>query len=466
MKSDYSDVIDLTGFPSLYCPESVILHKLFKRYGHELRIAGGAVRDVLLGFAPKDIDYATDATPDQMIDIFTKENIRVLNRNGEAHGTVTARINDKTNFEITTLRIDTEPDGRHAKVVFTDDWRLDAARRDLTVNSMFLGVDVNHFLEDGYLPRGFVGDKSGVTGRLFDFFGGREDLEKRRIRFVGDPVDRIREDYLRILRYFRFHGRLSKPEDDDAHDADVLKAIAENCQGLGRIAGERCWMELKQILLYRSTPALFRRMREVGLFPYLGLPENAKLSEMDNIWHRDILSRDPNPATCLASLLSTLDEIETLNVRLKLSNFETTILAYIVKYRDQCVSLVNPVEALNHYKRQFLLTREAPNKIRPVLGEMMRYVGVQPEIMADWEAWEPPKFPLNGHQLQQAWSIPAREMRSHLLALRELWVDSGCTVTAEELLSDSSRKQINVKLPELVETGASETQVRVKKPKR
>ncbi|THD24740.1 tRNA-nucleotidyltransferase [Fasciola hepatica] len=467
MKTDCEDEIDLSCFPSLFGPENVILHKLFRQYGYELRIAGGAVRDVLLGLAPKDIDYATDATPNQMINMFTNESIRILNRNGEAHGTVTARINDKANFEVTTLRIDVEPDGRHTKVVFTDDWRLDAARRDLTVNSMFLSVNVDCFDDDGCPPRSETGGKSEVqvTGRLFDFFGGREDLLLRRIRFVGNPVDRIREDYLRILRYFRFHGRLCKPENDDSHDSDILEAITQNCGGLEQIAGERCWTELRQILLYRSTPALFRRMREAGLFCHLGLPENADLTEMENVWRKGILSRSPNPATCLASLLSTLDEIEAVNGRLKLSNFEATILVYIVKYRDLCVSLGSSSAALSHYKRQFLLSREAPNKIRPVLTEMMRYVCVKTDMMKEWEAWEPPKFPVNGLQLQQAWSVNIREMRLHLLALRTIWVDSECTLTADELLSESFREQVNTKLLNLKDADSDQMSRKVKRPR-
>lgn len=122
--------------------------------------------------------------------------------------------------------------------MFTDDWRLDSARRDLTVNSMFLSVNVKNFDDNGLATCNQpMGEKSEVsrffrlvyhvqvqvTGRLFDFFGGRKDLSERRIRFVGQPVDRIKEDYLRILRYFRFHGRLSKPEDEDSHDADIIE---------------------------------------------------------------------------------------------------------------------------------------------------------------------------------------------------------------------------------------------------
>lgn len=131
---------------------------------------------------PTDIDFATSATPRQMIEMFTAENIRMLNVNGEKHGTVTARINDEENFEVTTLRIDVSTDGRHAEVEFTTNWLLDANRRDLTINSMFLGFD----------------------GKVYDYFYGYEDLKNRRVLFVGEAANRIQEDYLRILRYFRY----------------------------------------------------------------------------------------------------------------------------------------------------------------------------------------------------------------------------------------------------------------------
>lgn len=137
--------------------------------------------DLLLENVPTDIDLATTATPTQMKEMFDKENIRMINANGEKHGTITPRINDEQNFEITTLRIDVTTDGRHAEVQYTTDWQLDAYRRDLTINSMFLGFD----------------------GTVYDYFSGYDDLMKRCVRFVGEPANRIQEDYLRILRYFR-----------------------------------------------------------------------------------------------------------------------------------------------------------------------------------------------------------------------------------------------------------------------
>jgi len=171
--------LDSPEFRSVFTPELQTLASLFKKHNYELRIAGGAVRDILMNKQPKDLDFATDATPQQMKEMFASEEIRMINEKGEKHGTITARINDKENFEITTLRIDVLTDGRHAQVEFTKDWKLDANRRDLTINSMFLDLD----------------------GKVYDYFYGYDDLKKKRIVFVGDASVRIREDYLRILRY-------------------------------------------------------------------------------------------------------------------------------------------------------------------------------------------------------------------------------------------------------------------------
>jgi tRNA nucleotidyltransferase (CCA-adding enzyme) len=165
-------------FKSIFTPELQTLSDIFKKYNYELRIAGGAVRDILMNITPKDLDFATNASPNEMKEIFIKENIRMIHDKGEKHGTITTRINNKQNFEITTLRIDVKTNGRFADIEFTTDWLLDASRRDLTVNSMFLDLD----------------------GVVYDYFYGYDDLLKRRIKFVGDPAERITEDFLRILR--------------------------------------------------------------------------------------------------------------------------------------------------------------------------------------------------------------------------------------------------------------------------
>ena len=155
------------------------LGQLFTSEGYSLRLVGGVVRDLLLGCKPKDVDLATECTPDEMIRLFEQEGIRHI-PTGLQHGTITAHINN-VDYEITTLRVDHLTDGRHAIVEFTSDWKIDAERRDLTINAMSLNFD----------------------GVLYDYFDGQRHLAEHKICFVGDSRSRIKEDYLRILRYFR-----------------------------------------------------------------------------------------------------------------------------------------------------------------------------------------------------------------------------------------------------------------------
>lgn len=131
--------IDTPEYRALLNPHLLKLAELFRANQYELRVAGGAVRDILMGIVPHDVDFATTATPDQMKTMFERAQIRMINSNGEKHGTITARVDNAENFEITTLRIDVVTDGRHAQVEFTQDWELDANRRDLTINALFLG---------------------------------------------------------------------------------------------------------------------------------------------------------------------------------------------------------------------------------------------------------------------------------------------------------------------------------------
>lgn len=161
-------------------PDVKTLGELFSRNGFEIRVVGGAVRDVALGKSPKDIDLATDATPQEMQKMFDRAMIKHI-PTGIEHGTLTAVLNNEP-YEITTLRADTETDGRHAEVKFVKSWEEDAKRRDLTYNAMSMDIE----------------------GNLYDYFGGMDDLQDKVSKFVGDAEQRIKEDYLRILRYFRF----------------------------------------------------------------------------------------------------------------------------------------------------------------------------------------------------------------------------------------------------------------------
>lgn len=201
------------------------------------RLVGGCVRDALAGRAVADLDLATPEPPDAVMAALAAAGLKAV-PTGIKHGTVTA-VSDHRGFEVTTLRRDVVTDGRHADVAWTDDWAIDAARRDFTINAMSMARD----------------------GTVFDFFGGRDDLRAGRVRFVGDPAGRIAEDYLRILRFFRFQARYGR----SAPDAETVAALRGGVGGLARLSSERVWSEFKRILLAPDPAASLRLMAALGV---------------------------------------------------------------------------------------------------------------------------------------------------------------------------------------------------------
>ena len=201
------------------------------------RMAGGCVRDALLGRQVADIDLATPDPPAVVMAALVAAGLKAV-PTGLSHGTVTAVARHR-GFEITTLRRDVATDGRHAVVAFTDDWRADAGRRDFTINAMSMTVD----------------------GAVFDYFGGLADLAAGRVRFVGVAAERIGEDYLRVLRFFRFFARYGRGAADEA----ALAAIRAGVAGLGRLSVERVWGEIKRILVGPRPAEILGLMRECGV---------------------------------------------------------------------------------------------------------------------------------------------------------------------------------------------------------
>ena len=185
----------------------------------EIRYVGGCVRKILKNEKVNDIDLATNLNPEQIIQVCKKKNIKFY-ETGLEHGTITAIINDYK-FEITSLRKDIKTDGRHADVIFTNDWKEDASRRDFSINSIY----------------------SDLEGNIFDPFNGKKDLEDGKISFIGDTEKRIKEDYLRILRYIRFFLNYSK----HGHNKDITKIIKKNLEGVSKISSERLLDEFKKL---------------------------------------------------------------------------------------------------------------------------------------------------------------------------------------------------------------------------
>lgn len=398
--------LDCPEFHSVFTPELQTLADLFKRYNYELRIAGGAVRDILMGKQPKDLDFATDATPQQMKDMFTKEEIRMINEKGEKHGTITARINDKENFEITTLRIDVLTDGRHAQVEYTKDWKLDANRRDLTINSMFLGLD----------------------GTLYDYFYGYEDLKKKRVVFVGDASLRIREDYLRILRYFRFYGRIM--DSPDKHDEATIKAMKENIDGLSQISGERIWSEWSKILMGNFALELTLKLLECGSSKYIGLPEEPAIENFQSVYQCASSNNVTlKPISLIVSMLKNEDEVMTLHSRLKLSRSERDLALFLVQHREY-----KPSEKPLKLYQKLIFTQQTHkyDVYREYVKEVLRYRGAM-KILDELEQWKIPKFPINGYMMKER--VPNHKLFSQvLIKLRHIWIDEDFKLTDEQLL--------------------------------
>ena len=220
----------------------------------EIRYVGGCIRKILQNEIVDDIDLSTNLTPKDVCKALNKKNIKFY-ETGIEHGTITALI-DKTSFEITSLRKDVSTDGRHAKVAFTNDWLEDASRRDFTINSIY--ADMN--------------------GNFFDPFNGKMDLENGNVKFIGNPDKRLKEDYLRILRYIRFYINYSKTE----HDQATKKSIRQNISGVSLISRERLLQELKKLILSKNFIKIEKDefLKEILLLIF---PQLKNLNKINNL---------------------------------------------------------------------------------------------------------------------------------------------------------------------------------------
>ena len=220
----------------------------------EIRYVGGCVRKILNDEKTDDIDLATNLTPDQVKQCLDKNQIKFF-ETGIEHGTITAVIDDQ-NFEITTLRKDVKTDGRHAVVEYTTNWKEDSLRRDFSINSIYSDLD----------------------GNLYDPNSGHKDLNVGIIKFIGDPETRIKEDYLRIIRYLRFYTEYSKID----HEINIIKIIKKNIEGLGKISKERQFNELKKILKLDNFLKLFKNKTSCELFSLI-FPQLKNFKKLSNL---------------------------------------------------------------------------------------------------------------------------------------------------------------------------------------
>jgi len=357
------------------------LDKLFTKNKYEIRIVGGAVRDVALGKEPKDIDLATDATPTEMQKMFDGANIR-HKPTGIEHGTITA-ILDGEDFEITTLRSDTNTDGRHAEVEFVRSWEEDAKRRDLTYNAM--SMDFN--------------------GKVYDYNGGMDDLQNKVSKFVGDPEERIKEDYLRILRYFRFQGRLTNPK----WDAKIITAIKDNSNGLSKVSVERIWQEMGKILSGNNVSDILKYMEKTGVTKSIRLQARNTNSVQDN-------------QDAIISLARIVDN-DSIAKTWKLSKDEHTTLLTLVKNKDKTLTQKSAADLLVDGKNKDIISKLAELQDNK---ELVKYI----------QTFQMPTFPINGNDLMVLGISRGPEMGQVLQSLKTKWKQSNFTATKDELLSN------------------------------
>ncbi len=407
---------DLAGAAWLSDPKLQRLLAALSAGGEEARVAGGAVRDALLGRPVADIDIATTALPEETMRRGRAAGFKPV-PTGIAHGTVTL-VGDGAPFEVTTLRADVETDGRRAKVAFGRDWVTDAARRDFTINGLYAEAD----------------------GTVIDLVGGMADIETGTLRFIGDPETRIREDYLRILRLFRFfawHGR-GRPE------AEALKACARLKGGLDGLSAERVWSELKKLLSASDPGRALLWMRQTGVLTRV-LPESEKWG-IDAIGaligaERD-LGWDPDPMLRLEAIVPPdAARMKALGARLRLSKAEAARLA-------DWSSAIAPTSAASETELGKLLYRGSPGSLSDRLKlavvsargravtemEALAEAGRYNALLKVAEAWQQPTMPLKAGDLKSLGLSDGPELGRILRAVEAIWVDSGFTLDRDALM--------------------------------
>jgi tRNA nucleotidyltransferase/poly(A) polymerase len=384
--------------------EVQIIFSHLNKKGEEskVRFVGGCIRKVLCGEIVDDIDLATSLEPSEVKSKLIKENIKVIDT-GISHGTVTAILNKKK-FEITTLRKDISTDGRHANVEFTMNWNHDAARRDFTINAIYADIE----------------------GRIFDPLNGILDLKNGNIKFIGSPVARIQEDFLRILRYFRFYTQYSKIE----HNQDIVKIIKKNINGLNKVSNERIYDELKKILKLKNLYNLFlnKVSKEIflNIFPQFQYYKRLKII---NTFNQEIRDRFDSNLIVAILIIDDSNSYEYFchkyKVSNKIKNRFKNISANFEKIKSKDFFLEKNIRV-----EVYLLGKET------VLDLLLFSICINNKAevfniknLIDYvKKYKIPKLPFTGEYLKKQGYIDGKELGKKLQSLEEKWIANDFTV--------------------------------------
>ena len=373
----------------------------------ELRFVGGCIRKVINKEEIDDIDLATNLTPTQVCEALNKNNIKYY-ETGIEHGTITAVINDKS-FEITTLRKDISTDGRHAEVEFSDDWKEDASRRDFSINAIY----------------------SDQEGNLFDPFNGRKDILEGNINFIGSAEKRIKEDYLRIVRYIRFFLNYSKKK----HDQKTLKNIKINLDGISNLSSERLLNELKKILKSNGFKNVSRDKESLELLNLI-FPQLIRINSFEKL---NSISEEIYQKSDFIFLLSVMIINETDNVdyflyKFNLSKKDQKRIKILDRfYKDKITK--NTFKEKNLVKILYFQGKQA---ILDILNyKIITTKKIDPnliELKRQFENKDLPTFPIDTKNLMQEYDlVEGKTLGKKLKQLEEFWVNNNFQINKEQV---------------------------------
>ena len=395
------------NFP--YIKELLTLNNIFNKekdkYNDNLRIVGGAVRNFLLNKDINDFDLSTTFLPQETINILQKNNIKAI-PTGIKFGTITAIINNKS-FEITSTREDIKTDGRHAEVKFTKSFEIDSKRRDFTFNALYLDFNNN----------------------LFDYHNGIEDLKKGKVNFIGNAEKRIQEDYLRILRFFRFFCYYGIFLDNEG-----LKYSIKYKDKLNLISGERIKTEMFKILISNYSVDTLNRMYLYGI---LEIITNIKKFDFLNLQYlysiKKYINTEISAELVLSLLLNNVEELNILKDIWKLSKKENKKIFNLLRHKnDELYNEKNIKELLFIYDKNFIKELIVLNTILKCKINPQNHIN---NLLVYLSKTDIPIFPINGNDLENIGIKNKKDYGKILLDLKNEFIKSNFKLTKEELLN-------------------------------
>lgn len=410
IRDSYIDINKLVKDKSIFK-----LFRAVENHGGTLRFVGGAVRDVIAKLPEHefDLDLATDLSPEEVVEACEEKNLKTVPI-GLKFGTVGVIIGKKT-LEVTSLRRDVRTDGRHAEVVFTSDWEADASRRDLTINAVY----------------------ADEKGNVFDYYNGIDDIENGRVRFIGNALQRIREDYLRVLRFFRFYSSFGKGE----IDSKALQACRECREELQQLAIERIRDEMGKLVVTPKAVETLKIMFDNGILEYI----------MPTAEHLDCLAFlielvqkhniEPDPMRRLFVMYNPDKKLaENLSARLKFSKKQREMF---VRWAVRNPSVQEFADAKGLRKLLYVYGREfCFNKLLLICALNKQEPENFDEIIKNIDEWEIPEFFIKGKQVLKMGIKDNRKIGEILGKLEEMWVESDFELSEKELL-DLAREMVD-----------------------